>query len=196
LDLIVLATGNEGKAEELRALLHPLGVRIRTLRDHPAIALPPETGSTYRENAILKSRAVHEALGVPALGDDSGLEVDALDGAPGLHSARYAGPHAGDEANNRKLLDSMEGIPWAERTARFRCVLALVRDRNAPLVVEGLCLGRVLPAPRGGRGFGYDPLFLPDGEDLTFAELPPDRKASISHRGRAARALVEALRAR
>jgi XTP/dITP diphosphohydrolase len=139
---------------------------------------------------------VHEALGVPALGDDSGLEVDALGGAPGLHSARYAGSGATDDQNNRKLLDALEGIPPQDRTARFRCVMALVLGGEAPIVVEGLCEGRVLTAPRGERGFGYDPLFLPEGETRTFAELPPERKSAISHRARAARALLETLRAR
>ena len=193
MDLIVLATGNEGKAAELAILLRPLGARVESLRDHPALSLPPESGSTYRENAILKARAVHEALGVPALGDDSGLEVDALQGAPGLHSARYAGDRATDADNNRKLLRALEGV--TDRTARFRCALALVSQVGDLVAVEGVCEGRVLTAQRGERGFGYDPLFLPEGEALTFAELPPERKSAISHRARAARALIEVIRA-
>lgn len=196
MDLIVLATRNEGKAAELRILLRGLKARVESLKRYPALKLPPESGATYRDNAIAKARAVHDALKVAALGDDSGLEVDALEGAPGLHSARYAGPGATDASNNVKLLRALEGVPASRRTARFRCVLALVDGPGAPLVVEGLCPGSILEAPRGGAGFGYDPLFLPYGEALTFAELPPGRKNRISHRAQAARALEEEIRAR
>jgi len=196
LDLILLATRNEGKAAELTALLRGLPFRLESLARYPTITLPPETGATYRDNAIAKARAVHDALAISALGDDSGLEVDALDGAPGLHSARYAGPGATDASNNEKLLRALEGLPAPRRTARFRCVLALVEGPGAPIVVEGLCSGHILEAPRGDAGFGYDPLFLPDGEARTFAELPPDRKNEISHRALAARALEAEIRAR
>lgn len=195
MDLIVLATRNEGKAAELTALLRRLP-RVESLARYPHVALPPETGATYRENAIAKAMAVYDALKVAALGDDSGLEVDALGGAPGLHSARFAGPGAADAANNEKLLRALAGVPASRRTARFRCVLALVEGAGAPLVVEGVCGGSILEAPRGAAGFGYDPLFLPYGETLSFAELPPDRKNRISHRALAARALEEELRAR
>ena len=190
MDLIVLATRNEGKAAELRALLRGVASRVGSVREHPGVLLPPEEGGTYRENALAKARAVSLALGVPALGDDSGLEVDALQGAPGIRSARYAGAGATDEANNEKLLRALEGVPPERRTARFRCVLALDLGSGAPRVVEGVCAGRILTSPRGRAGFGYDPLFLPEGENGTFAELPPDRKNEISHRARAARALV------
>ena len=194
LDLIVLATRNAGKAKELEVLLHGFFKRVDSLGDHPTVALPPETGSTYHENALAKARAVYDALGAPALGDDSGLEVDALGGAPGLHSARFAGPEANAGANNERLLRELRGIPRERRTARFRCVLALVRGPEDIVLAEGICEGRILEAPRGGGGFGYDPLFLPDGEELTFAELPDERKNAISHRARAAAALVEAVR--
>jgi len=194
LDLILLATRNAGKAAELKTLLRQLGVRLESLREHPSIVLPPEDAPTYRENAIEKARAASRALGVPAIGDDSGLEVDALRGEPGIRSARYAGPDATDRANNELLLETLRDIPRDRRTARFRCVLAFQDGTDAPLVVEGVCEGRVLEAPRGATGFGYDPLFLPDGEDRSFAELPPDRKNEISHRARAARALVTRLR--
>jgi XTP/dITP diphosphohydrolase len=193
LDLIVLATRNEGKARELRTLLHGLSARVESLRAHPGVTLPPEAGSTYRENAVIKARAAQAALGVPALGDDSGLEVDALGGAPGVLSARYAGPGATDRANNERLLRELRGVPPEGRTARFRCVLALARGPEDVVVAEGVCAGRILEAPRGGGGFGYDPLFLPDGEALTFAELAEERKNTISHRARAAAALREAI---
>ena len=193
MDLIVLATRNEGKAEELKTLLPGLAARIESLRDHPEVRLPPEHGTAYEENAALKARAVTEALGVPALGDDSGLEVDALHGAPGLYSARYAGPGATDAANNEKLLRALEGVPLDRRTARFRCVLALATPHMPSRLFEGTCEGRILEAPRGNSGFGYDPLFLPDGEILTFAELSPERKNEISHRARAALALLEGI---
>lgn len=195
MDLIVLATRNEGKAAELKELLHGAAARLTSLRDHRPIELPSEDGSTYRENALLKARAVHRALGAPALGDDSGLEVDALQGAPGVHSARFAGRDADDRANNECLLRALDGVPPERRTARFRCVLALVDGSKEPLVVEGVCPGRILEAPRGGGGFGYDPLFLPDGERSTFAELPADRKNALSHRARAARLFLKKFRA-
>ena len=193
MDLIVLATRNEGKARELTTLLHGLADRIDSLRAHPHVALPPETGSTYRENALAKALAVYDALHVPAIGDDSGLEVDALDGAPGIRSARFAGEHASDAANIERLLRDLKGVPPEKRTARFRCVLALVRGPDDIIFGEGVCEGKLLEAPRGGRGFGYDPLFVPIGETLTFAELTDDRKNVLSHRSRAAAAIKKAL---
>lgn len=155
--------------------------------------LPPETGATYRENALLKARAVHAALKLPALGDDSGIEVDALGGAPGVRSARYAGESAGDAENNARLLEVLRGRPASERRARFRCVLALVGPAGEETVVEGVCAGRILESPRGDHGFGYDPLFLPDGMTESFAQLPQAVKDRISHRARAAEALRKAL---
>jgi XTP/dITP diphosphohydrolase len=195
LDLIVLATRNEGKAREFLTLLHGRAARVESLRAHPDVTLPPETGSTYLENAVAKARAVDAALGVPALGDDSGLEVDALGGEPGLHSARYAGPEGDARANNERLLRELRGVPPERRTARFRCLLALVRGPRDVVTSEGVCEGRILDAPRGGGGFGYDPLFVPDGETLTFAELSWERKNAISHRARAVAALREAMEA-
>jgi XTP/dITP diphosphohydrolase len=194
LDLIVLATRNEGKVREFLTLLEGHAARVDSLRGHPQVILPPETGSTYRENAIAKARAVYDALGAPALGDDSGLEVDALGEAPGLRSARYAGPDANDRANNEKLLRELRDVPLGLRTARFWCALAIVRDHGDVVLSEGVCEGRILDAPRGDGGFGYDPLFVPDGETLTFAELPWERKNAISHRARAVAALRDAMR--
>jgi XTP/dITP diphosphohydrolase len=193
LDLIVLATRNEGKTRELSILLQKMAGRVESLREHPGIELPPETGSTYRENALAKARAVFDALRLPALGDDSGLEVDALGGAPGLYSARFAAPGASDGANLERLLRELADVPPERRTARFRCALALVRGSAHAIVVEGVCEGTILDAPRGLSGFGYDPIFVPEGEVLTFAELADERKNALSHRGRAAVALRNAL---
>jgi XTP/dITP diphosphohydrolase len=193
-ELIVLATRNEGKARELIPLLHGVAERFETLRAHPGITLPPEIGSTYSENAIAKALAVYDAIGIPALGDDSGLEVDVLGGAPGLLSARYAGDGASDRANNDKLLRALEDVPPERRTARFRCSLALIRGPGDWVLVDGACEGVILDAPRGSGGFGYDPLFMPSGETLTFAELPDERKNALSHRARAAAALRQAIR--
>ena len=194
MDVVVLATRNEGKARELRRLLESAVERFETLQDHPEITLPPETGSSYRENALAKALAVNEALGLPALGDDSGLEVDALDRAPGIYSARFAGEDATDAANNALMLQKLAKVPSEQRTARYHCALVLVRGKDDALEVEGICEGRILDAPRGTGGFGYDPLFLPEGETLTFGELPSSRKDGISHRGRAAAVLGRAIR--
>ncbi|HET9251816.1 MAG TPA: RdgB/HAM1 family non-canonical purine NTP pyrophosphatase [Candidatus Eisenbacteria bacterium] len=194
-DLLVLATRNEGKAVELSRLLSGAVSRVETLAAYPQVKLPPEHGGSYREIAVAKALAVYEAVGLPALGDDSGIEVDALDGKPGLHSARFAGEKATDEENNALLLERLARIPPERRTARFRCALALVRAVDDVIEVEGVCEGRILDAPRGTQGFGYDPLFLPDGETRTFAELSPSRKDSLSHRGRAAAVLSRVLRA-
>jgi XTP/dITP diphosphohydrolase len=171
-----------------------VAARIESLREHPEVSLPPESGESYGENALRKARAVQAALGLPALGDDSGIEVDALGGAPGIRSARYAGPAAGDAENNARLLSALAGRSGGERSARFRCVLALVRSAGEELVVEGVCEGRILETPAGDRGFGYDPLFVPEGETLTFAQLPAAVKNRISHRARAAAALRAAAR--
>lgn len=192
----MLATKNDGKARELGALLDGVARRFESLAAHPAVVLPPEAPTSYRDNALAKARAVQAALCAPALGDDSGIEVDALDGAPGVISARYAGDGAGDAANNAKLLAALRGLPPERRSARFRCVLALVRAPGDEVVVEATCEGRILDAPRGAGGFGYDPLFQPDGQLLSFAELPANVKNRISHRGRAAAALVAELGAR
>ncbi|HEV8128804.1 MAG TPA: RdgB/HAM1 family non-canonical purine NTP pyrophosphatase [Candidatus Eisenbacteria bacterium] len=190
---VVIATGNAGKARELEALLAGIASSFESLAHHPDLQLPPEGDASYPENALAKARAVHAALGVAGMGDDSGLEVDALGGAPGIRSARFAGENAGDRENNARLLQALREVPSDRRTARFRCALALVDPHGREIVVVGTCEGRILEAPRGNGGFGYDPLFLPEGETLTFAELPQPRKFSISHRGRAATALREVL---
>jgi len=184
---IVLASGNAGKLSELRELLAGSGIEL-TAQSGLGIGDAEETGLTFVENAILKARHAARTSGMPSLADDSGLCVDALDGAPGLYSARYAGVHGDNAANNAKLLRELEGVPDAQRTAHFVCVLALLRkaDDPDPIVATGRWHGRVLHAPRGEHGFGYDPVFLPDdGDGLGSAEIDPALKNRISHRGQA-----------
>ena len=194
-EVLALATRNEGKAAELARLLAGAVLRVETLASHPNVTLPPEEGASYRDIAMAKAMILFEATGIPSLGDDSGLEVDALEGAPGLRSARFAGDHATDEENNALLLKRLTGVLPERRTARFRCALALVRAADDVIEVEGVCEGTILDTPHGALGFGYDPLFLPDGETRTFGELSPSRKDSLSHRGRAAAILSRVLRA-
>ena len=195
--VLVCATRNRHKLEELRPLLEPLGYVLRTL-DEEAPNLPLiEDGDTFAANAEKKALAVHQATGKAALADDSGLEVDALGGAPGVHSARYAAtPEAhghDDDANKRKLLAALSGT--TNRAARFRCALALVTQGGELFTAEGTCEGKILTAERGSGGFGYDPLFVPDGFAETFAELSTEAKNQISHRRRALDALVAKLSA-
>lgn len=191
LPVVVFATQNRGKARELEGLLAGIASRFESLRDHPDVRLPREEESSYAANALAKARAVSTALGVAAIGDDSGLEVDALGGAPGIRSARFAGEGAVDAANNALLLNRLRGVSAERRTARFRCVLAFVRPGRGrrEVIAEGICEGSILESPRGSHGFGYDPLFLPRGESRSFAELAAGQKDAMSHRGRAAKAL-------
>lgn len=192
---VVLASGNPGKLAELRDLLGGSGIQL-VAQTELGIADAEEPGETFVENAILKARHAARASGLPALADDSGLCVDALDGAPGLYSARYAGVHGDNGANNVKLLRELEGVPDNKRGAHFTCVLALLRsaDDPDPIIATGRWPGRVLDAPRGERGFGYDPVFLPDdGGGLGSAELEPALKNRISHRGQALAALCKSL---
>jgi XTP/dITP diphosphohydrolase len=185
----LVATANRGKLAELRTLFSGTGLEL-ALPAESGVPLPrvEETGTTYSENALLKARALADASGLPALADDSGLEVDALGGAPGVRSARYSGPGGTDADNNRKLLGVMAGR--TDRAARFRCVLALVLPSGETLAAEGVLEGSIGTGPRGSNGFGYDPVFvLPDGRHV--AELPPEEKQRISHRARAAHRLAE-----
>jgi XTP/dITP diphosphohydrolase len=191
----VLASSNAGKLRELAAILSPLGYELVT-QSSLGIDTPPETGVTFAENAVLKARYAARRSGLPALADDSGIEVDALDGRPGVYSARYAGEGATDRANLQKMLDELRDVPTERRTARYQCVIAFVRnaDDPAPLIAQGSWEGRVLTAPRGTGGFGYDPIFQPIGLDLTAAELSAEEKNARSHRGEALRALARLLR--
>lgn len=183
---IVLASGNRGKLAEFGHLLADADFEVVT-QGELGVEDVEETGLTFVENALLKARHAARVTGLPALADDSGLCVDALGGSPGLYSARYAGGHGDSTANNAKLLRELDGRPEAERRAFFICVLVLLRhaDDPAPLVAEGRWHGSVLPSPRGEGGFGYDPLFLPDGHALSAAELDKALKNRISHRGQA-----------
>lgn len=183
---LVLATRNPGKVRELETLLAPLGVKVASLIDYPDLPEIPEEGRTLVVNAIFKAREAARHTGEISLADDSGLEVDALNGAPGVHSARFAGEPADDAANNAKLLHLLAGVPPAERTARFRCVMALALPGESKVyTVEGVSEGVILDTPRGANGFGYDPFFYVPSLGRTFAELDMDTKNSISHRGRA-----------
>ena len=183
---IVLASGNRGKLAEFNQLLADSGLDV-VAQGELGVEDIEETGLTFVENALLKARHASRVTGLPALADDSGLCVDALRGAPGLYSARYAGTHGDNTANNARLLRDLDGVPAGQRRAIFICVLVLLRhaDDPAPLVAEGRWHGRVLDAPRGDGGFGYDPLFLPDGHTLGAAELDKALKNRISHRGQA-----------
>ncbi len=192
---IVLATRNQGKIAEIKALLPGLG--IQPAASYPGCPEPDETGRNFEENALIKARAVAQYTRRAALADDSGLEVDALDGAPGVRSARYAGAGATDRDNIQRLLDALDGIPDADRTARFRCAMAVAAPDGRTWTVEGVCEGRIIRKPRGGAGFGYDPLFVPAGYKSTFGELERSVKNRISHRAMALdriRDVLEALR--
>ncbi len=191
---VVLATSNPGKQRELQSLLAPLGYEV-LLQSSLGIAAPEETGCTFEANALLKARHAARGAALPALADDSGLEVDALAGRPGVYSARYAGAGASDAANNERLLAELEGLPPERRGARYRCVLAFVRaaEDPEPLLVSAAWEGRIGDGPRGSGGFGYDPLFIPAGLACTAAELPTAEKNRLSHRGKALQALVARL---
>ena len=191
---LVLASGNAGKLIELRAMLADLPLTIVPQRER-GVDDVPETGTTFVENALIKARHASKITGLPALADDSGLIVDALDGAPGLYSARYAGSPTDDAANNAKLLQALDGLPEAQRTARFYAVIVLLRhaDDPQPLIAEGSWEGRILDAPRGHNGFGYNPVFLDPAHGLTAAEMEPAQKNRISHRALALQALRDRL---
>lgn len=193
---LVLATGNAGKLRELREILEPWNVDVRPQSEFTH-AHAAETGLSFVENALLKARHAAGASGLPAIGDDSGLEVDALRGAPGIHSARYATPMASDADNNLKLLDELAAVPAAARGARYRCAMVYLRWPldAAPLIAQAAWEGRILRAPVGVHGFGYDPLFEVAGTGRSAAQLDPAEKNRISHRGQALRALLLALRA-
>ncbi|HEX7111840.1 MAG TPA: RdgB/HAM1 family non-canonical purine NTP pyrophosphatase [Mizugakiibacter sp.] len=193
---IVLASGNRGKLAELNDLLADSGIEL-VAQAELGVPDAEETGLSFVENAILKARHAARLTGLPALGDDSGLCVDALGGAPGLYSARYAGTHGDAAANIARLLRELAGVPEAARGAHFHCCIALVAhpDDAAPLIAEGRWHGRILEAPRGSAGFGYDPVFFDPVHGASAAELEPTLKNRISHRGRALAALCARLAA-
>lgn len=192
---LVLASGNPGKLREFRELLEPLDFDVRPQSDF-AVPEVEESGLTFVENALLKARAASRISGLPAIADDSGLAVDALKGAPGIYSARYAGVPKSDEANNRKLLEALDQVPEGQRRARYWCVLVLLRHAEDPVprIVQICWEGEILAHPRGEGGFGYDPLFWVPEKRMSAAELSALEKNRLSHRGRALHALVEQLR--
>ena len=193
--LLVIATENKHKGEEIAAILREeMRLEVRTLADFPGVTLPPETGSTYRENAVQKALAAAKATGHWAMGDDSGLEVDALGGAPGLYSARFAGEGVTYADNRKKLLDLLGDRSDDQRTARFICTIAVASPDGAVEVVEGRCEGRITRRDVGAGGFGYDPIFFLPAHNKTFAELSSEEKNRISHRGRAVRAAIPLLK--
>jgi XTP/dITP diphosphohydrolase len=189
-DTLAVASRNKHKLREIERICSDWPVRWLTVRDHdgpwPDVE---ESGATYLDNALMKAHAVAQALGVPAVADDSGIEVDALGGRPGARSARYAGENATDEQNLGQLMHAVAGVPGAGRTARYRCVAALGFPDGTELHAEGVCEGVLIANRKGSGGFGYDPIFVPVGWDRTMAELTPEEKDRISHRGRALRAL-------
>jgi non-canonical purine NTP pyrophosphatase (RdgB/HAM1 family) len=192
---LVLASRNAKKLKEMQALFAPLGTSLRLASEFSDVE-PDETGSTFVENALIKARHAARVSGLPAIADDSGLEVAMLNGAPGVHSARYAGTPTSDAANNEKLLAELRDVPEAQRNARFVSVLALLRhaDDPVPLLAHGFWNGRILEAPRGANGFGYDPLFFVAEHACSAAELAPDVKNRISHRARASAELLRLMR--
>jgi XTP/dITP diphosphohydrolase len=194
---VVLASGNPGKLRQFSELLVHSGLVLVRQSDF-GIEPPPETGSTFLENSLIKARNAARLAGLPAIADDSGLEVDALGGRPGLHSARYAGENASDEDNLRKMLRELHGVAAAQRTARYRSVIVFVSDPDdpAPLVGEGVWEGAIAEAPRGTGGFGYDPIFIPRAQAQTAAEMPAGLRNEQCHRGQASRAFLAQLGAR
>jgi XTP/dITP diphosphohydrolase len=191
---IVLASGNPGKVREINQLLAELDLHARPQSEF-GVQDAEETGLTFVENALLKARNAARHTDLPAIADDSGIEVDALNGAPGIYSARYAGAGASDQANLEKLLHALRDVPEATRTARFQCLMVYLRHAEdpTPLICQGTWEGRILFEPRGDKGFGYDPVFYVPTHDCSSAELPPEVKNTLSHRGQALRQLVAAL---
>ncbi|KXI23319.1 XTP/dITP diphosphatase [Photobacterium sanguinicancri] len=192
---LVLATGNQGKVKEMANILADFGFDVVAQSDYN-VSEVAETGTTFIENAIIKARHAAKETGLPAIADDSGLEVDFLKGAPGIYSARYAGEGASDQQNIEKLLDAMKDVPADQRTARFHCVLVMMRHENdpTPLVCHGSWEGNILTETHGDNGFGYDPVFWVPEDQCASAQLEPVRKKQLSHRGKALQKLFAALK--
>lgn len=193
---VIVATGNPHKVGEIRAALPDAGFEFVSAAETGVWVEPEETGETFLQNARIKARAAFELFGCAALADDSGLEVDALDGAPGVRSARYAGEKASDAENNTRLLSALQDVTAEKRKARFRCVIVFIAEDGSEVVADGACEGSIGFSPRGDKGFGYDPLFLPDAAPgRTMAELALEEKTAISHRGRTLAVLREKITA-
>lgn len=193
---IVAATSNKHKIKEIEAVTSSFGMKIITKNEAGAGELEvEETGLSFEENSRIKAEAISSVTGLAAIADDSGLEVDFLDGAPGIYSARFSGENATDDENNRKLLHLLVDVPYNKRTARFVSVITLIFTDGRSITVRGECSGQILHEPRGKNGFGYDPLFMPDGFDKSFAELDPEEKNAVSHRAAALKKLEHELKA-
>lgn len=190
---VVLATNNPGKAREISGILNTHGIDVASLKEYPGLGEIVEDGCTFKDNAVKKALAACGHTGLMSLADDSGLEVDFLDGAPGINSSRFAGEDKDDAANNQKLLELLAGVPEQERTARFRCVVAIVDKEGWIYTAEGVCEGVIATEPRGTGGFGYDPLFCLPEYGKTFAELEPEIKNKISHRAQALAGALDIL---
>jgi XTP/dITP diphosphohydrolase len=192
---IVVASFNRAKTKEVLEIVEAAGLdaEVLSLADIPNASLPPEKGATFAENAGAKARAAAQLTGYPAVADDSGLQVDALGGEPGVHSARYLGGEASDEERYISLLKRLEEVTDERRGARFHCAAAYADPGGEEMVAEGVCEGRIARQARGEGGFGYDPIFIPEGYSVTMAQLTPQQKHAISHRGRALRALMRMI---
>lgn len=187
---IFIASKNKGKINEIRTIINHLGFEVFSLLDTPDINDIPETGSTFEENAFIKAKSVYDIVKIPVLADDSGLEVDLLNGAPGIYSARFSGENANDKKNNELLLNKLGDAEFKERTARFRCVLVYFDGINKR-IFDGTCEGNIITYEKGSNGFGYDPLFMPAGYAQTFGELDNEVKNKISHRSKALQSFIK-----
>lgn len=194
METVIIASTNQGKLKEFKELMKGLSVEVKSLKDFPEIGDIEENGASFAENAYIKAKAVFDATGCLSIADDSGLEVDALDGAPGIYSARYAGEEKNDTANNEKLLSEMNVFSDENRGAQFHCAIVAIDRNGTRYDAEGIVRGRILRAPQGENGFGYDPLFYIEEFGRTTAELSMDEKNKISHRGQAVRQIVEILK--
>ncbi|MEH7513405.1 XTP/dITP diphosphatase [Gottfriedia acidiceleris] len=193
METIIIATNNQGKVKDFEALFNPMGFQIKSLKDFPEIQEVEETGTTFEENAILKAEFLARELNTPVIADDSGLIVDALEGRPGVYSARYAGLHKSDEDNLQKVLSELEGVFPGKRTARFYCALALAVPGKKTITVYGTVEGYIANEKRGTNGFGYDPIFFLPELDKTMAELTTDEKGGLSHRANAIKSLMNVI---
>ncbi|MCA1025263.1 XTP/dITP diphosphatase [Cytobacillus kochii] len=190
---IIIATKNKGKAEEFKKMFAPLGYEVKTLHDYPDMPDVEETGTTFEANAVLKAEEISRLMNRPVIADDSGLSIDALEGRPGIFSARYAGEDKNDEANIDKVLEEMKHVPEEKRDARFYCALAVAIPGKKTYTVSGTCEGKILYARKGTNGFGYDPIFWANAKNKAMAELTSEEKAAISHRGQALKQLEKDL---
>ena len=195
MDKIVLASNNVGKAREITEILSVYGISVEP-QSNFGVPEVPETGLTFVENALIKARNASHHTGLPALADDSGIEIDALKGAPGIYSARFAGENASDEDNLQKALAKLQGVPDGQRSARFQCVMVLMKHENdpTPLIFQGSWEGSILSEPHGNNGFGYDPIFYVPEHDCSSAQLSAEQKNSLSHRGKALKLLADHLK--